>query len=69
VSLVQFTSQCVTTCPRHVDIGDHHVWPKQSANTKCLIPPKRDLNLMPLIAHYEREHVRGVAVIIGDKDA
>jgi hypothetical protein len=27
------------------------------------------MNLMSLVAKYQREHVRGIAVVVGDKDA
>lgn len=69
MSLAQLTRDCVTAYSGHIHIGDHHVWPEQSAEIKRLIPPQRDLNLMSLVAKYQREHVRGIAVVIGDKDA
>ena len=67
--LAQLTRDCVAACSRHVHIGDHHVWPEQPAEIKGLVSPQRDEDFMSLVAKYQREHVRGVAVVIGDKDA
>jgi hypothetical protein len=69
MSLVQLARDRVTARSRHIHIGDHHVRPEQAAEVKRLIPAQHDLDLMSLVAKYQREHVRGVAIVIGDQDA
>lgn len=69
MSLVQLARDRVAACSRHIHIRDHYVGPEEPAEIKCLIPPQHDMNLMSLVAKDQREHVRGVAVVVGDKDA
>jgi len=67
--LAQLAGDCVAACSRHIYIGDQHVRPEQPAEPKRLVPPQRDQNLVSFVAQYQREHVRGIAVVIGDQDS
>ena len=67
--LAQLAGDGITAGSGHIQIRYNHVWPEKPGDMQRVVPSQRDLNLVPLVAQYQREHVRGIAVIIGDEDA